>query len=144
MSKLIHKELSGTVIGSSMEGPNEFKPGRDLALLLNFKGAKLEWKRVVQRQRQESDSPDLYANSSRIRDIRNAIGEIHRGLRRFFWAHCATHSWAADYRPTLSCLTIILSDRLSDPRYQRNPRSKVRLRRQPRWVIRGSLNQPWR
>jgi hypothetical protein len=81
MSKLIHEELSGTVIGSAMEGLNEFKPGRELALLLNFKSAKLEWKRVVQQQRQESDSPDLYANSSRIRDIRVIRGSLNQPWR---------------------------------------------------------------
>jgi len=81
MSKLIHKELTGTVIGSSMEGLNEFKPGRELALLLNFKGAKLEWKRIVQQHKQESDSPDLYANSSRIRDIRVIRGSLNQPWR---------------------------------------------------------------
>jgi GxxExxY protein len=32
-----------------------------LALLLNFKGARLEWKRVVRQDEPESDPPDLYA-----------------------------------------------------------------------------------
>jgi len=136
MSKLIHEELSGTVIGVAMEVLNELKPGLDeklyeramvielrrrghaveaqrefpvfyrnepighltpdlivddkiiidpkvvvafneahvaqmvgyltisgleLTLLLNFKSARLEWKRVVQQHRKESDPPDLHA-----------------------------------------------------------------------------------
>ena len=136
MSKLIHGELSGTIIGVAMEVLNELKPGLDeklyeramvielrrrghaveaqrefpvfyrnepighltpdlivddkiiidpkvavafneahvaqmvgyltisgleLALLLNFKSARLEWKRVVQQHRKESDPPDLHA-----------------------------------------------------------------------------------
>ena len=35
--------------------------GLELALLLNFKSAHLEWKRVVRQQRQETDPPDLHA-----------------------------------------------------------------------------------
>jgi GxxExxY protein len=35
--------------------------GLELALLLNFKSAKLEWKRVIQQQKEESDPPDLHA-----------------------------------------------------------------------------------
>jgi len=35
--------------------------GLELALLLNFKSARLEWKRVVRRQESESDVPDLRA-----------------------------------------------------------------------------------
>ena len=35
--------------------------GLELALLLNFKSARLDWKRIVRRQKPESDSPDLYA-----------------------------------------------------------------------------------
>jgi GxxExxY protein len=136
MSKLIHEELSGTIIGIAMEVLNELKPGLDeklyeramvielrqrghvveaqrqfpvfyrdepigyltpdlivddkiivdpkvvaafneahvaqmigyptissleLALLLNFKSSKLEWKRVIQQHKKESDPPDLYA-----------------------------------------------------------------------------------
>jgi GxxExxY protein len=136
MSKLIHEELTGTVIGVAMEVLNELKPGLDeklyeramvielrrrghaveaqrefpvfyrnepighltpdlivddkiivdpkvvvafneahvaqmvgyltisgleLALLLNFKSARLEWKRVVQQHRKESDPPDVHA-----------------------------------------------------------------------------------
>ena len=136
MSKLIHEELSGTVIGIAMQVLNELKPGLDeklyeramlielrgrghvvetqrqfpvsyrnepighltpdlivddkiivdpkvvaafneahvaqmvgyltiggleLALLLNFKSARLEWKRVVQQHRKESEPPDLHA-----------------------------------------------------------------------------------
>ena len=33
----------------------------DLALLLNFKSAQLEWKRVVRQNKLESDLPDLHA-----------------------------------------------------------------------------------
>jgi GxxExxY protein len=33
----------------------------DLALLLNFKSVRLEWKRVVRQNRLESDLPDLHA-----------------------------------------------------------------------------------
>jgi GxxExxY protein len=136
MSKLIHEELSGTIIGIAMEVLNELKPdldeklyeraivielrrrghtvdtqrefpvfyrnepigylmpdlivddkiivdakvvaafneahvaqmvgyltisGLELALLLNFKSARLEWKRVVQQRWKESDPPDLNA-----------------------------------------------------------------------------------
>jgi len=35
--------------------------GLELALLLNFKSAKLEWKRVIQQHKKESDPPDLHA-----------------------------------------------------------------------------------
>jgi len=35
--------------------------GLELALLLNFKSTKLEWKRVIQQQKKESDPPDLHA-----------------------------------------------------------------------------------
>src|SRR5207253_3258850 len=35
--------------------------GLELALLLNFKNAKLDWKRVVREQRDESVPPDLHA-----------------------------------------------------------------------------------
>ena len=36
--------------------------GLELALLLNFKNARLDWKRVVRRQRSdESDSPDFHS-----------------------------------------------------------------------------------
>ena len=125
MSKLIHEELSGTIIGIAMEVLNELKPGLDeklyeremvielrrrgcvveaqrefpvfyrnepighltpdpkvvatfneahvaqmigyltisgleLAFLLNFKSARLEWKRVIQQNKKESDPPDLH------------------------------------------------------------------------------------
>ena len=33
----------------------------DLALLLNFKSVRLEWKRIVRQNRLESDPPDLHA-----------------------------------------------------------------------------------
>ena len=35
--------------------------GLELALLLNFKSARLDWKRVVRQQQSESDPPDLHA-----------------------------------------------------------------------------------
>ena len=35
--------------------------GLELALLLNFKSARLEWKRVVQQHKKECDPPDLHA-----------------------------------------------------------------------------------
>ena len=35
--------------------------GLELALLLNFKSARLEWKRVVRQHESESDTPDLRA-----------------------------------------------------------------------------------
>jgi GxxExxY protein len=35
--------------------------GLELALLLNFKSAKLEWKRVIQQHKRESEPPDLNA-----------------------------------------------------------------------------------
>jgi len=134
MNKLIHEELSGTIIGTAMEVLNELKPGLDeklyeramiielrrrghvveaqrefpvfypnepighltpdlivddkiivdpkvvaafneahvaqmvgylaisgleLALLLNFKSTRLEWKRVVQPYRKQAEPPDL-------------------------------------------------------------------------------------
>jgi GxxExxY protein len=34
--------------------------GLEVALLLNFKSARLEWKRVVREQRRATDSPDLH------------------------------------------------------------------------------------
>jgi GxxExxY protein len=44
----------------------------ELALLLNFKNARLEWKRVVRRQEiNESDLPDLHSNPTQ--------GEVNRG-----------------------------------------------------------------
>ena len=36
----------------------------DLALSLNFKRARLEWKRVVRQNKLESDLPDLHAYNS--------------------------------------------------------------------------------
>jgi hypothetical protein len=41
-----------------MEVLNELKPGLDLPILLNFKNARLDRKRVV-RRKPESDVPDL-------------------------------------------------------------------------------------
>ena len=35
--------------------------GLELALLLNFRSARLEWKRVVRQLNRESDAPDLSA-----------------------------------------------------------------------------------
>jgi GxxExxY protein len=35
--------------------------GLQLALLLNFKGARLDWKRIVLEEKSVSDSPDLHA-----------------------------------------------------------------------------------
>jgi PD-(D/E)XK nuclease superfamily protein len=35
--------------------------GLELALLLNFKSARLEWKRVVREAKRESPPPDLHA-----------------------------------------------------------------------------------
>jgi GxxExxY protein len=35
--------------------------GLELALLLNFKSARLEWKRVVRQSNSASDEPDLHA-----------------------------------------------------------------------------------
>jgi GxxExxY protein len=136
MTKMIHEELSGKIIGAAMDVLNELKPGLDeklyeralvielrkrghkaepqrefpvfyheeligqlapdlivddtvvvdpkvvaafneahiaqmvgylsisgleLALLLNFKSAWLEWKRVVRERKSESDVPDLHA-----------------------------------------------------------------------------------
>ena len=47
-----HEELTGDIIGAAMAVLNELKPGLDEklyenALLLNFREAKLDWKRVV-------------------------------------------------------------------------------------------------
>jgi GxxExxY protein len=136
MTKMIHEELSGKIIGAAMDVLNELKPGLDeklyeralvielrkrgykvepqrefpvfypeeligqltpdlmvddtvvvdpkvvaafheahiaqmvgylsisgleLALLLNFKSARLEWKRVVRERKSEPDVPDLHA-----------------------------------------------------------------------------------
>jgi hypothetical protein len=71
MGKIIHEELSSKIIGAAMAVLNELKPGLDdklnrsgldLALLLNFKSARLECKRVLRLQpTDESDPPDLHA-----------------------------------------------------------------------------------
>jgi len=58
MGNLIHERLSGVIIGIAMEVLNELKPGLDLPILLNFKNARLDRKRVV-RRKPESDVPDL-------------------------------------------------------------------------------------
>jgi hypothetical protein len=44
---MIHEELSKDIIGAAVSALNVLKPRLELALLLNFKRAKLEWKRVV-------------------------------------------------------------------------------------------------
>jgi hypothetical protein len=45
--QMIHEELSGEIVGAAMEVN---VTGLDLALLINFKNARLEWKRVLRRQ----------------------------------------------------------------------------------------------
>ncbi len=42
-----HEELTGDIIGAALAVLNELKPGLEVALLLNFREAKLDWKRVV-------------------------------------------------------------------------------------------------
>ena len=42
-----HEELTGDIMGAAMAMLNEVKPGLWVALLLNFREAKLDWKRVV-------------------------------------------------------------------------------------------------
>ena len=42
-----HEELTGDIIGAAMAMLNELKPGLGAALLLNFREAKLDWKRVA-------------------------------------------------------------------------------------------------
>jgi hypothetical protein len=42
-----HEELTGDIIGAAVAALNEPKPGLEVALLLNFRQAKLDWKRVV-------------------------------------------------------------------------------------------------
>jgi hypothetical protein len=82
MGKLIHEELSRRIIGAAMDVLNEMKPGPkvvasfneahvaqmvgyiaitglELALLLNFKSSRLEWKRVVRQKKPDSNPPDL-------------------------------------------------------------------------------------
>src|SRR5204862_6565089 len=56
--------------------------------------------------------------------------------------HCATQSFAGDYRlwefhQLLSFLTVILGGPLSHLHSQRNPRSKLSVAAEPRWVIRA-------
>jgi uncharacterized protein YkvS len=41
------KKSTKDIIGAAMAVLNELKPGLEVALLLNFKDAKLDWKRVV-------------------------------------------------------------------------------------------------
>jgi|SRR5262249_48237681 len=53
--------------------------GLDLALLINFKNARLEWKRVLRPQEsEEGTQPDLHACFS-IHDIRAILGLMIRG-----------------------------------------------------------------
>ncbi|TWT96712.1 hypothetical protein Pla108_24860 [Botrimarina colliarenosi] len=42
-----HEALSREVIGAAMAATNELRPGLDLAVLINFKHSKIEWKRIV-------------------------------------------------------------------------------------------------
>jgi hypothetical protein len=87
---MIHEELSREIIGAAMAVLNELKPGLDeklyervacvmdthvaqmigylnitqldLAILINFKNARLEWKRVLRpQQTEEGAKPDLQA-----------------------------------------------------------------------------------
>jgi len=44
---LLHEELSGSIIGAAMTVHNRLRPGLELALLVNFKHARLEWKRIA-------------------------------------------------------------------------------------------------
>ena len=67
---------------------------------------------------------------------RNAISEIHRGLRRFFGLTAQLiHSRAiigyGKFPPTLSFLILILCGPLSHLPYQRNPRSKLSVAAEP-------------
>ncbi len=41
-----HEQLTGDIIGAAMEVLNDLKPGLDEKLLLNFKHASLQWKRI--------------------------------------------------------------------------------------------------
>jgi hypothetical protein len=73
---MIHEESSGKIIGAAMGVLNHLKPGLDeklyehaftgleLALLPNFRSARLEWKRVVRQQERESEAPDQSATSA--------------------------------------------------------------------------------
>ncbi|MGO9199936.1 MAG: hypothetical protein ACLQM8_05285 [Limisphaerales bacterium] len=42
-----HEELTGDIMGAAMAVLNELKAGLEVALPLNFREAKLDWKRVV-------------------------------------------------------------------------------------------------
>ena len=42
-----HEELTGDIMGAARAVLHELKPGLEVALLLNFREAKLDWKRVV-------------------------------------------------------------------------------------------------
>ena len=44
LDKMVHEELSGEIIGAAMSVLNALKP---VALLLNFKYARLKWKWIV-------------------------------------------------------------------------------------------------
>jgi hypothetical protein len=69
---MIHEELSREIIGAAMAVLNELKPGLDDRIprhyatgtcdLINFKNARLEWKRVLRpQQTEEGAKPDLQA-----------------------------------------------------------------------------------
>jgi|RhiMetdeSRZDD1v2_1073273.scaffolds.fasta_scaffold103233_3 hypothetical protein len=61
MARIVHEELSRKIIGAAMEVLNKLKPELDL-LLINFKNARLEWKRVLRTQeRGEVVAPHLHA-----------------------------------------------------------------------------------
>jgi hypothetical protein len=61
MARIVHEELSRKIIGAAMEVLNKLKPELDL-LLINFKNARLGWKRVLRTQeRGEVVAPDLHA-----------------------------------------------------------------------------------
>jgi hypothetical protein len=61
MARIVHEELSRKIIGAAMEVLNKLKPELDF-LLINFKNARLEWKRVLRTQeRGEVVAPHLHA-----------------------------------------------------------------------------------
>jgi hypothetical protein len=61
MARIVHEELSRKIIGAAMEVLNKLKPELDLPLI-NFKNARLEWKRVLRTQeRGEVVAPHLHA-----------------------------------------------------------------------------------
>jgi hypothetical protein len=61
MTRIVHVGVSQKIIGAAMEVLNKLKPELDL-LLINFKNARLEWKRVLRtEERGEVVAPDLHA-----------------------------------------------------------------------------------